>query len=341
MAVDKKLKRYSVVPSTSDVYAVSLVDAPAVESTFVALSKDARPMNFKIQSEERRMLYGVALRADFDIYRCYGEEEFYINFDKDAVRRLMTKFMKNFAQRNFTKDHMDFAEGLTVVESWIVEDVETDKAKVLGLTDFSEGSWIIGVKVDDDETWRSVREGRWSGFSVEAFCDLDEIAKEIKNNKHTTKMSKTKVNMDELLDSIKGIIEDAVEKAEGEDTQTQEEVVEQAAEEVAEAVEATEEETTTVEAEEEATPEEQIAEDVIEQVEDNAETSEDAAEDLQAVVDQLQQEVDDLKKENEELKKKNQKMSKQPSVKPNSKQAASKQNFSAVDVLDKMGFIKW
>ena len=319
---EKKLKKYLVSPSQSDVYAISIVDQPAIESNFIALSKQEKPMKFKIQSEEKRMLYGSALRADFPIYRCYDYgndlDEFYVEFSADAIRRLMVKFMKNYSQKNWTKDHMDFAEGLTVVESWIVEDPERDKANVLGLTDFGKGDWMIGVKVDDDELWHSIKEGRWHGFSVEAFVDLKEQIKEIKNNSDI-KMSKSKINMDELLDSIKGIIQDAVEKADGQDEEVQEEAVEQAAEEVTEAVEATEEEETTeketVEAEEEATPEEQIAEDVIEQVEDNAETTEDAANDLQAVVDQLQQEVDDLKKENEELRKKNQKMAKQPSTK--------------------------
>lgn len=318
---EKKLKKYLVSPSQSDVYAISIVDQPAIESNFIALAKQEKPMKFKIQSEEKRMLYGSALRADFPIYRCYDYgndlDEFYVEFSADAIRRLMVKFMKNYSQKNWTKDHMDFAEGLTVVESWIVEDPERDKANVLGLTDFGKGDWMIGVKVDDDELWHSIKEGRWHGFSVEAFVDLEEQIKEIKNNSDI-KMSKSKINMDELLDSIKGIIQDAVEKADGQDAEVQEEAVEQAAEEVTEAVEATEEETTeeaTVEAAEEATPEEQIAEDVIEQVEDNAETTEDAADDLQAVVDQLQQEVDDLKKENEELKKKNEKMAKQPSTK--------------------------
>ena len=344
--MDKKLKKYSIVASTSDVYAVSLVDAPAVESNFIALSKQKQPINFKIQNEEKRMLYGVALRADFDIYRCYGEEEFYINFSKDAVRRLMTKFMKNHAQNNFTTDHMDFAQGLTVVESWIVENVENDKANALGLENFSEGSWIIGVKVDDDELWQSVKEGRWSGFSVEAFCDLEEITREIKNNKHKSDkiMAKKSVKMDEILDNIKSIINDAIDNAEGQDAEVQEEVVEKAAEDVVEEVDANEEDTKetkeTVEAAEEATPEEQIAEDVIEQAADNAEDSETAAEDLQAVVDQLQKEVDDLKKENEELKKKNQKMSKMPSVKPNTA-TGGEQKFSAIEQLSQMGFIKW
>lgn len=134
-------------------------------------------MKFKIQSEEKRMLYGSALRADFPIYRCYDYgndlDEFYVEFSADAIRRLMVKFMKNYSQKNWTKDHMDFAEGLTVVESWIVEDPERDKANVLGLTDFGKGGWMIGVKVDDDELWHSIKEGRWHGFSVEAFVDLE------------------------------------------------------------------------------------------------------------------------------------------------------------------------
>ena len=316
-----KLKKYNVVPSNSDVYAISLVDEPAVDSNFIALSKQ-KPMEFKIQNEERRMLYGVALRADYPIYRRYGDEEFYLTFGKDAIRRLMTKFMKNYGQKSWTKDHMDFAEGLTVVESWIVEDVENDKAKALGIENFSEGSWCIGVKVDDDETWQSIKDGRWKGFSVEAWVDMEEIEKEIKNQKINKEnkeinMAVTKNKFEEMIDKIKSIISDAVEEADGQDAEVQEEVVEEAADAVEEVVNEEETDTTdeVVEAAEDETPTEEVANDVIEQVEEEAETEEEAADNLQEVVDQLQAEVDSLKAENEELKKKNEKMSKQPSTK--------------------------
>ena len=314
-----KLKKYKVKAGGSDVYAISVVSQPAVESSFVALAKQEKPKPVYLSKDDKHMLYGVILRADFPIYRAYGDEEFYIEFDGEAIERLERKYMKNFAQRNWTTEHLNFAEGLTLTESWIVTDLEHDKSKALGLEGVTVGSWIGGCLVDDNEIWTQVKEGTYTGFSVEAFCDLEEITREIKNNSDI-KMSKSKINMDELLDSIKGIIEDAVEKADGQDAEVQEEAVQQAAEEVANAVDATEEKTTekdkeTLAGEEEATPEEQIAEDVIEQVENNADNSENAANDLQAVVDQLQQEIDDLKKENEELKKKNQKMAKQPSTK--------------------------
>ena len=319
-----KLKKYNIVPSTSDVYAISIVDEPAVESNFIALSKQ-KPLDFKIQNEERRIVYGCALRADFDIYRQYGNEEFYVTFSKDAVRRLMTKFMKNFSQKNWTKDHMEFAEGLTVVESWLVEDVNNDKANKLGLTNFSEGSWMIGVKVDDDEIWKSIKEGRWHGFSVEAFCDLEEITKEIKNKKIENKMAVKKNNFEEMIDKIKAIISDAVENADGQDTQVQQDVVDEAADAVEEVVNQKEDTEVVEAAEEEQKPTEEVANEVIDTVEQQAETEQEASENLQQVVDKLQEEIDTLKAENEQLKKKNQKMSKKPSTKVVNANAETKQ----------------
>lgn len=311
----KKLKNYRVKPSTSDVFAVSLVEEAAVESNFIALSKQT-PMDFKIQNEEKRMLYGVALRADFPIYRRYGDEEFYLTFDKNAIERLVNKFMSNYGQRNFTIDHMEPAEGIVITESWIVKDVKNDKAAALGLENFSEGSWIIGTKINNDEIWQSIKEGRWSGFSIESWIDMEEIEDFKKINKENKNIDMAKKSkFEEMIDKIKEIISDAVTEADGQDTEVQEEVIEEAADAVEEVV--NEEETTeeVVEAAEDETPNEEIVNDVVDTVQEETETTEEAVDNLQEIIDGLKDEVDALKKENEELKKKNQKMSKQPSTK--------------------------
>ena len=340
----ERLKKYKVKPGTSDVFAISIVEEPAVESNFVALSKDEKPKTVYLSKGDKHMLYGVILRADFPIYRNDAFGEYFMEFDADAIERIERKFMKNFSQRSWTKDHLIYQDGLTLTESWLVTDLENDKSKALGLEGVTVGSWIGGCLVDDNETWEQIKEGDFKGFSVEAWVDLEEITQEIKNSKNKDKknieMAKKSVKLDDILENIKSIISDAIDNAEGEDSATQEEVVEDAAEEVVDTIDAAEEEETQTLAED-ATPEEQIAEDVIEQVEDNADTPEDAADDLQAVVDQLQQEVDDLKKENEELKKNNQKMSKQPSTKPNTATGGGNQKFSAIQQLDRMGLIKW
>ena len=320
----RKLKNYRVKPSTSDVYAISLVEEEAVESGFVALSKQKQPMNFKIHNEEKRMLYGVALRANFPIYRCYGQDEFYLTFDANAIERLVNKFMSNYGQKSFTIDHMEPAEGIVITESWLVKDTENDKSNALGLENVSEGSWIIGCKINDDEIWQSIKEGRWHGFSVEAFCDLEEITKEIKNKKIENKMAVKKSKFEEMIDKIKAIISDAVENADGQDTEVQQDVVDEAADAVEEVVNQ-KEDTTVVDAAEEEKPTEEVANEVIDTVEQQAETEQEASENLQQVVDQLQEEIDTLKAENEQLKKKNQKMSKKPSTKVVNANAETKQ----------------
>lgn len=315
-----KLKNYRVKPSTSDIYAVSLVEDEAVESGFIALSKQKRPMEFKIQNEERRMLYGVALRADYPIYRRYGEEEFYLTFGKDAIRRLMTKFMSNYGQKSFTIDHMEPAEGIVITESWLVKDTENDKSNALGLENVSEGSWIIGCKINNDEIWQSIKEGRWHGFSIESWIDMEEIEEFKKINKETKEidMAVKKSKFDEMMDKIKSIISDAVTEADGENMEVQEEIVDEAADAVEEVV--NKDETGTTEevveaAEEDKTPTEEIVNDVVDTVQEEAQTTASAVDNLQEVVDQLQAEVDSLKAENEQLKAKNNKLSKQPSTK--------------------------
>lgn len=325
----RKLKNYRVRPSTSDIYAVSLVEDEAVESGFVALSKQKQPMNFKIHNEEKRMLYGVALRANFPIYRCYGQDEFYLTFDANAIERLVNKFMSNYNQKSFTIDHMEPADGIVITESWLVKDTENDKSNALGLENVSEGSWIIGCKINNDEIWQSIKEGRWHGFSVEAFCDLEEITKEIKNKKIENKMNIKKSKFDEMMDQIKAIISDAVQNAEGQDTEVQQDVVDEATDKVEEVVNQQEEQKPAeevVNAAEEQKPTEEVANEVIDTVEQQAETEQDAADNLQQVVDKLQEEIDTLKAENEQLKKQNQKMSKKPSTKVVNAKTETKQN---------------
>lgn len=314
-----KLKNYRVKPSTSDIYAVSLVEEEAVESGFIALSKQKQPMDFKIHNEEKRMLYGVALRADFPIYRRYGEDEFYLTFDANAIERLVNKFMSNYGQKSFTIDHMEPVEGIMITESWLVKDTENDKSNALGLENVSEGSWIIGCKINNDEIWQSIKDGRWHGFSIESWIDMEEIEEFKKINKENKKidMAVKKSKFEEMIDKIKTIISDAVTEADGEDMEVQEEIVDEAADAVEEVVNNEETGTTdeVVEAAEDKTPTEEVVNDVVDTVKEEAQTTDEAADNLQEVVDQLQAEVDSLKAENEELKKKNQKMSKQPSTK--------------------------
>lgn len=358
--MDKKLKTYRVIPGESEMYCISVVESPAVESDFVALSKQQKNIQFKAHEEgEKRMLYGIALRCDYPIYRCYGGEEFYITFDKDCIRRLSQKYMKNYGQKNWNLEHgYSPAEGLTITESWLVDNVEFDKSKHLGLSGVTEGSWCIGVSVDDNEIWEQVKEGTYKGFSIEAYCSFEEIEQHIiENNKinNNTEMNKKTEKVETVLAKIKNIlmgalneedVEAVVEEVTNqveEQTETTEEAIDQletVVEEIENTVEETEGEPAETEMAEEI-PAEEIAEEVVSTVEDANDTEEGAAEDLQAIVDGLREEIDTLKAENEELKKQNQKMSKQPSTKvvKQNKQDKIGGVKGAFSVLKAQGFI--
>ena len=322
----KKLKKYSVVGDSSDVYAISLVEEPAIEIDYVAFDKDKETKpNLKFiedKQNEKYMILGPALIPDKNIYRNYDGDEFYVSFSAECIEKLSYKFMKTcYGDGCFTKDHESFAQGCSLAESWI-KTSENDKSVDYGF-DCPIGTWFVAAKIDSIDLWESIKKGERKGFSIESWVDLEEIIEN--KDKKENDMSKQKTNLetmevnDGFWEKLKGIIAEAMGTSK--DDKTVEDAVEEAkaeADPVEEVVEA-----------EEQTPEvpvEEVAQDVIDTVEEGAETTETAAEDLQTVVDKLQEEVDALKAENAELKKQNQKMSKKPSAKVNVKQSAEKGN---------------
>ena len=172
----KKLKKYYVNPEDSAVLAMSVVDAPAVESNFIYLSKQKIDKFVALESKEKHMIFGCALRPDFPIYRNDGDEEYYLEFSKDAVERLARNFMINGLQQNFTAAHRSEVDGITITESWIKSDMSADKSVALGLDDnLPVGSWIIGAYCDNADVWEKVKAGTFHGFSVEAIVNVDEL----------------------------------------------------------------------------------------------------------------------------------------------------------------------
>ena len=174
----KKIKKYKV-GIDSETYAISMVEAPAIESDFVALSKEEEVKVF-LESDERHMVYGAALIPDKDIYRNNGEQEFYISFTKESIEKMSQDFMKNYRQNEVTLDHEEMANDITITESWLVEDPYKDKANALGIN-VPKGTWMIGMKVNQIDVWERVKSGELKGFSVESMISLEEFSKNDNN----------------------------------------------------------------------------------------------------------------------------------------------------------------
>ena len=156
--------------------AVSIVENPAIESDFIALSK--QEIKFAKVDEDKKILMGAALIPNKPIFRKRNDTMFYVYFSKDTVKRASELFFMNGNQNNATLEHNMEINGLTVVESWIVDDPEMDKSKKYGF-EVPEGTWMISMKVENDEVWNDyVKEGKVKGFSIEGyFADKAKISK--------------------------------------------------------------------------------------------------------------------------------------------------------------------
>lgn len=205
--------------------AISLVKHPAIEKNWVAFSDNpemvAKPdkrFAFKTIDEEQRIVAGPAMIPDKLIYRIDPDgEEYFVFFTVDTIRELSEGFLYQGKQNNMTLEHESTLNGLSVVESWLVEDPEKDKSAMYGF-ELPVGSWFVKVKVLNDDVWELVKEDAVSGFSVEGVFTSELI----KNSKPKMKAEK----LDGYLAKIRSLFNteeaEAKEETAGTDPTTKE-----------------------------------------------------------------------------------------------------------------------
>jgi|TARA_Y100000401_G_scaffold116638_1_gene122931 hypothetical protein len=175
--------------------AISIVENPAIEENFLALKSDE--IKLAEINKDKKILMGALLVPNKPIYRTNGEEEYYIYFSKDTVAKASQLYLKNGFQNQTTLEHQHKLHGLTLVESWIVEDEKYDKSRKYGLN-VPVGTWMGAVKVNNQDVWDEyVKNGKVKGFSIEGYF----VDKMQNKNKEEQKAQ-------ELLNAIKNIIKE-------------------------------------------------------------------------------------------------------------------------------------
>ena len=180
--------------------AISVVENPAIEEDFIAL-KNQDQIRLAEVSKEKRILMGAALIPDKPIYRKSEDHEFYIFFSKDTVAKASQMYLKAGNQGQATMEHAtEKLEGMTVVESWIIEDEVHDKSRKYGL-DMPVGTWMVSMKCDNDEVWAKVKEQKIRGFSIEGY-----FADRLSNrplDKQVDQLTEEDKLLNEILDVLK------------------------------------------------------------------------------------------------------------------------------------------
>ena len=184
--------------SEMGIEAISVVESPAIEEDFVAL----KSQEFKLAEvdKERRILMGALLIPNKPIYRRSGDDEYYIYFSKETVLKASQMYLMQGNQNNSTLEHQYKIQGLSLVESWLVEDKVHDKSVKYGM-DLPLGTWVGSVKVNNDKIWNEfVKTGKVKGFSIEGyFADKMERPKEV----IIEDLSKEDLMVQQIIDIIK------------------------------------------------------------------------------------------------------------------------------------------
>jgi len=156
--------------------AVSLVRFPAIEENFVFFNRGDKYIMAKVD-EAKRMLVGPALIPEKMIarYNEEADEEYEVFFSVETVRQASQLYMKEERTNSHTYEHVDDVEGLTVVESWLIEDPKRDKAALYGF-DLPVGTWMLAMKINNEDMWNAILKKDVRGFSIEGYF-TDELVK--------------------------------------------------------------------------------------------------------------------------------------------------------------------
>lgn len=175
------------------VYAISLVNDPAIEEYFVQMSKEYDIKLAEIDKEKRLFMTPVLI-PNQKILRVDGNgNAFNIVFEAETIAMAQQAFQKRGYQNESTLEH-DInlkLDGVTFVETWIKKDEVHDQSVIKGFNQ-PIGTWFTIFRVDDDEVMAKIESGEIKGVSIDGAFELDENSQ-----------LKTDMNLETILTAIK------------------------------------------------------------------------------------------------------------------------------------------
>jgi hypothetical protein len=199
-----------------EVFAISLVEEPAIESNFVFFDKEK--VQFAAISDDKRLVMGPILIPDKKILRIDGEgKPYHVFFKPETIKKLSEMYLKKKYTDSSTLEHDKKINGVTLVESWIKESVTKDKSALYNLN-VPVGTWMGTFKIDNDEIWNDyVKTGEVKGFSIEGLFGYNLVSaalvEELYLSKEISDLSEQEAEM--VLSKIKAMFESYSDYSEG------------------------------------------------------------------------------------------------------------------------------
>jgi hypothetical protein len=183
-----KLYELQIEDNADEVFAISLVENPAIESDFIFFANEKDLIQFAAVDNSKRTLIGAILIPDKKILRVEADGQPYeVYFTKDTVAKLAQNYLMKKYTDKATLEHDSKIKGVHLVESWIKEG-QLDKSNQYGLN-LPKGTWVGMFKITDDKIWNDyVKTGKVKGFSIEGLfshklikASLEEILEKMKS----------------------------------------------------------------------------------------------------------------------------------------------------------------
>ena len=197
----------ATIPDDADGMVIcSLVENAAVESNFLAFDEDAKPMTFSIENEEQRMVLGVAMKANYPIYRYHPEfGEFFIVYSPETIQKMVERFFNEHYVNSVDLEHsFELEEGVHLIQAFI----KNEKAGIspVGFEDCKDGSLFFQYHIENDEIWNAIKEGTYKGFSIAGTFGLEETFNKQEINNNTNKEHKLMSKLERIKPVLRSLL---------------------------------------------------------------------------------------------------------------------------------------
>lgn len=154
--------------NVDEVFAISMVDNPAIEAYGTYFNRDE--VHFAETNEEGLFIAPILI-PNKNILRVDGSGMPYeVYFSPETIKRLSQMYLEKKYQDSVTLEHDMKVDGVTLVESWLVESVTKDKSSLYNLK-APVGSWVGTFKIDNPEMKEKFRNGEVRAVSIEGIFE--------------------------------------------------------------------------------------------------------------------------------------------------------------------------
>jgi hypothetical protein len=148
--------------------ATALVENPAIQRNWMAFNNH-KDFTFKTHNEEKRILAGALMVADFPMYRNMNGKEFFVKFSSDTIEQLADRMVLNGKLTKFNFEHDSKQELADMhIQQFFIINTELGMDTPKGFDTLPNGSLFAFVKVNNEKVWNEyVKTGIVKGFSIE------------------------------------------------------------------------------------------------------------------------------------------------------------------------------